>query len=137
MLNFVRFLSMANASPKNLNAVVIITLLKFHLFLIICWFGLQKIKLLPLLTCSNLSSRISLLSCRITRVTALCYHLLRLRPLATSWHIVLCSFVRFYTGARYGSSVPAAPGTDNYGGGPQRGYTGSTSNSNNYHPYRR
>ncbi|XP_076240671.1 heterogeneous nuclear ribonucleoprotein at 27C isoform X7 [Calliopsis andreniformis] len=46
-------------------------------------------------------------------------------------------------GTVYGSSrlesVPAAPGTnDNYsGGGPQRGYTGSSSSSNNYHPYRR
>ncbi|XP_076225134.1 heterogeneous nuclear ribonucleoprotein at 27C isoform X8 [Nomia melanderi] len=46
-------------------------------------------------------------------------------------------------GTVYGSSrlesVPAAPGTNNSysGGGPQRGYTGSSSSSNNYHPYRR
>ncbi|XP_078053661.1 heterogeneous nuclear ribonucleoprotein at 27C isoform X8 [Augochlora pura] len=46
-------------------------------------------------------------------------------------------------GTVYGSSrlesVPAAPGTSSSysGGGPQRGYTGSSSSSNNYHPYRR
>ncbi|XP_048516082.1 heterogeneous nuclear ribonucleoprotein 27C isoform X3 [Athalia rosae] len=43
--------------------------------------------------------------------------------------------------AGYGTStapVPVAPGTnDGYSGGPQRGYSGSTSSSNNYHPYRR
>ncbi|XP_046749952.1 heterogeneous nuclear ribonucleoprotein 27C-like isoform X7 [Diprion similis] len=45
--------------------------------------------------------------------------------------------------AGYGTTVtttpvPAAPGTnDSYSGGPQRGYSGSTSSSNNYHPYRR
>ncbi|KAI4473891.1 hypothetical protein M0802_015892 [Mischocyttarus mexicanus] len=50
-------------------------------------------------------------------------------------------FVTSRTG--YGSSslasVPAAPGTnDSYsGGGPQRGYSGTSSSFNNYHPYRR
>lgn len=80
-------------------------------------------------------------SSAITR--SACSQLLQLSPRDRVLAHSTTFFYAILTGTEYGSSrlesVPAAPGTnDNYsGGGPQRGYTGSSSSSNNYHPYRR